>query len=236
MDLIYIISCVLILPMFIYSIVVSARVNTVFNKYSTVGNSSGMTAMGVARRILDNEGLYGVGIGRVSGKLTDNYNPKTNTVYLSDSVINSNSVAAIGVAAHECGHAIQHAEGYIPIKIRSAIVPAVNFGTRAAFPLLIVGFILDAMITSSIGIYVIYIGLALYGLSTLFAFITLPCEFNASRRAKKALQYGILDDKEVSGATKVLRAAAQTYVASFAISLLMLIRVAAIFLGGRKRN
>lgn len=239
MDLLYVIACLLVLPVFIASLIIQRKVNTTFNKYSQVMSSSGMTAADAARRILDGQGLYGVHIERVGGRLTDNFNPKDNTVYLSDAVYSSASVAAIGVAAHECGHAIQHADGYIPIKMRSIIVPMVNIGSRLALPLLIVGVLIDAFsyaMGNNIGYVIICVGIAMYALSTIFALVTLPCEFNASRRAKNLLGQGILTMEETDEASEVLKQAALTYVASFAMSLIMLLRIMAIFLGGRNRR
>lgn len=235
----YLIACALMLPMLIYSIYCSSKVNTTFRKYNAVVNSRNLTAAQVARDILDKNGLTNVQIDVIPGNLTDNFDPRSNIVHLSESVANNKSLSAIGVAAHECGHAIQHATGYIPIKIRSAIVPVVNLGSRLAFPLLMVGLLLDLAtyaVSSNIGFYIIIAGVALYSLTTLFALITLPGEFNASRRAKKILRDGILSDDEVDVCGEVLSAAAKTYVASFALSFLQLIRIAFMFLGRRNRK
>lgn len=233
LDWIYIISIILILPMLVASIAVSSRVKRVFNSYSGVRIESGLTASDVARKILDSEGLFSVSISRTSGSLTDHYDPRNNTVYLSDSVYSSPSVAAVGVAAHEVGHAIQHNTDYAPAKIRSAIVPVVNFGSKAALPLLLIGFIFSVL--AEFFFFFIYIGLACYALSTIFALVTLPVEFNASRRAKKILvENGYISSTERDGVDKVLNAAAMTYVMSFLMSLISLLRMIAIF--GRRRK
>lgn len=237
--ILYIISIALIIPALIYMLVVQVRVKSVFSKYD-IPNSRGLRAEEVARRILDAEGLTNVRIGRINGKLTDNFNPSDNTVYLSDSVFGSTSLSAIGVAAHECGHAIQHAQRYLPVIIRTKLVPVVNFGSRAAFPILIIGALLSAFAATNalgeFGYYVVLIGLALYAGSTIFMLVTLPCEFNASRRAKRILADGILSEDEARDAGKVLNAAAKTYIASFALSLLQLIRIAFIFLSRTNRR
>jgi Zn-dependent membrane protease YugP len=218
--------------MIFYSILVSTRVNKVFRDYSIVYARSGMTGYEVARRMLKYANLDGVKIDRVRGNLTDHYNPRNNTIYLSDNVFSSNSVAAIGVAAHETGHAIQHNENYLPVKIRSLLVPAVNIGSKLSIPLIIIGIILS--ITSAFGIYFVYIGIAFYAITTFFMFVTLPVEYNASSRAKKLLlEMNVLGQEEAHQAGKVLNAAAKTYVASFAVSLLFFIRMLGLF--GRRR-
>jgi Zn-dependent membrane protease YugP len=232
-DTIYYIASALLLPMIIYSFYVSYNVNKTFRDFSQVFAASGITASEAARKMLENAGIYNVAIDRVRGSLTDHYNPKENTIYLSDTVYSSSSVAAIGVAAHETGHAIQHQNGYAPLKIRTALVPLVNIGSKLAIPLIIIGALLG--ISSLAGIYMLYIGIAFYALTTLFMFITLPVEFNASRRAKSTLyETGILTADEVPLTGKVLSAAAKTYVASFAVSLLYLIRFMGIFLRRRR--
>jgi len=181
-----------------------------------------MTAYDAARMILNENGLFDVKIEHVSGNLSDHYDPQTNTVRLSDSVYNSTSSAAVGVAAHECGHAIQHAEGYAPIKIRTAIVPITNIGSRLSMPLILIGILLSAM--SAYYIYIAYFGVACFSLCALFQLVTLPTEFNASRRALLSLEScGRLDDDELRGAKKVLSAAAMTYVAALAVSVMQLL-------------
>lgn len=233
MDWLYIISIILFFPAIIASFAVSSRVRKVFNEYSSVGISSGLSAYETARRILDSQGLFAVGIARTQGSLTDHYDPRDNTVYLSDSVYSSSSVSAVGVAAHEVGHAIQHNSGYTPIQVRSRLVPVANAASRAALPLLIIGLILSYM--SEYMFFLVYIGIALYAVSTIFALVTLPVEFNASNRAKKILlSEGYISQSESEGVEKVLKAAGMTYVMSFLVSVLSLIRMIAIF--GRRRR
>ena len=177
-----------------------------------------MTGRDAARQILDANGLHHVGISHVAGDLTDHYNPKDNTIYLSDTVDTVASAAAIGVAAHEAGHAVQHATGYGPIKIRMAMVSVTNIGSKLAIPLIILGFLIIPQLA--------YIGVALFGLSTVFQLVTLPVEFNASSRAMAALSSsGLLDREEQKNARKVLTAAALTYVAALAVSLAQLLRL-----------
>ncbi len=207
----------LIIAMFV-SLIISARVKTTFNKYAKQASKQGLTAERAVQHMLQSNGVYGVGITRTSGSLTDHYNPKTNTVALSESVYGKTSVAAIGVACHEAGHAIQYAEAYGPAKLRMALVPVTNLGSRLSMPLLLLGLILGLM-------ELVWIGIALFSLSTLFQLVTLPVEFDASRRALRAMEHcGILADSEISGAKKVLSAAAMTYVAALASSALMLLR------------
>ena len=198
------------------------KVKSTFSKYSKVASRRSVTGADAARMILDRNGLSNVKIERVSGELSDHYDPKANVVRLSEGVYGSNSVAAIGVAAHECGHAVQHATGYGPIKLRMAIIPATQIGSSLALPLILLGLIL-----SMTGLA--YIGVAFFALSTLFQLVTLPVEFNASSRALETLEsYGTLDDEELGGAKKVLSAAAMTYVAALAASLLNLLRLLSI--------
>ena len=195
------------------------KINSTYSKFSKVASRRGITGAEVARRILDQNGLQGVQIGHVAGNLTDHYDPRTQVVNLSDSVYNSTSVAAIGVAAHETGHAVQHAVGYAPIKIRNAIVPVVNIGSTLSIPLFLLGFLFSIGILADIGII-------LFSFAVLFQLVTLPVEFNASRRAIATLESGyILDDEELGGAKKVLGAAAMTYVASAAMALAQLLRL-----------
>ncbi|MDD4315652.1 MAG: zinc metallopeptidase [Clostridia bacterium] len=232
-DIVYYIASALLLPMIIYSFYVSYKVNKTFRDFAGVFSHSGLTAAEVAQSMLERAGINDVSVERVNGNLTDHYNPKDKTVYLSDSVYTSSSVAAIGVAAHETGHAVQHSTGYAPLKIRTAIVPFANVGSRLAIPLIIVGAVLG--VSTLAGIYLVYVGIAFYALTTLFMLVTLPVEFNASRRAKKMLyETGILQRDEIDMADAVLSAAAKTYVASFAVSLLYLIRFMGIFLRRRR--
>ena len=224
---------VLVMPAVIFSIIASVKVNSTFEKYSKVRSSRGITGAEAARRVLDANGLYGVKIERVSGNLTDHFNPRDNTIYLSQSVHDNPSAAAIGVAAHEAGHAVQHAVGYLPIKIRSAIIPATNFASKLAIPLIILGLLLEASGFISLA----YVGVACFGMSTLFQLVTLPTEFNASRRALNAIESsGILARDEIGGARKVLSAAAMTYVAAFAVSLMQLLRLLLIVGGNSRRR
>lgn len=218
----------LVLPAVIFALWAQFNVKSTFSKYSRIASRSGMTGFDSARRILDANGLGDVRIAHVSGDLTDHYNPTDNTIYLSDSVYGSNSAAAIGVAAHEAGHAVQHATGYTPIKIRSAIIPVTNIGSNLAMPLIILGIILSFPTLA-------YIGVAAFGLSTLFQLVTLPVEFDASGRALKALE-GSLDGDDLVSARKVLRAAALTYVAALAVSLVNLLRLLIIVAGNDRRR
>lgn len=218
----------LVLPAVIFALWAQFNVKSTFSKYSRIASRSGMTGFDSARRILDANGLGDVRIAHVSGDLTDHYNPTDNTIYLSDSVYGSNSAAAIGVAAHEAGHAVQHATGYTPIKIRSAIIPITNIGSNLAMPLIILGIILSFPTLA-------YIGVAAFGLSTLFQLVTLPVEFDASGRALKALE-GSLDGDDLASARKVLRAAALTYVAALAVSLVNLLRLLIIVAGNDRRR
>lgn len=218
----------LVLPAVIFALWAQFNVKSTFSKYSKIASRSGMTGFDSARRILDANGLGDVRIAHIAGDLTDNYNPTDNTIYLSDSVYGSNSAAAIGVAAHEAGHAVQHATGYTPIKIRSAIIPITNIGSNLAMPLIILGVILSFPTLA-------YIGVAAFGLSTLFQLVTLPVEFDASGRALKALE-GSLDGEDLASARKVLRAAALTYVAALAVSLVNLLRLLIIVAGNDRRR
>ena len=200
----------------------SAHVKNTYQKYSKVRSMTGMTGAEAAKRILNYAGIYDVTIQHVSGQLTDNYNPRQKTLNLSDAVYNVPSVAAVGVAAHECGHAIQHHKGYTPLTIRSAIVPAANIGSNLAWPLILLGL----FITSDMGVFFINLGIIAFSLAVLFQLVTLPVEFNASKRALVLLEdCGILSESEIPTTRKVLNAAALTYVASAASAILQLIRL-----------
>lgn len=215
----------------VISLIASAGVKMTFNKYSKRIAQSGLTGRDVATRILNGAGIYDVSVNHISGNLTDNFNPTNKTLNLSDSVYASNSIAAIGVAAHESGHAIQHDKGYIPIKIRGAIVPVVNFGTKLSTPVILLGCLMNY------NEIIISIGILLFSFGLIFSLITLPVEFNASRRAISILeQDGILYDEELKGARKVLFAAAMTYVASAIGMALQLLRLFLMFKGGRRRR
>ncbi len=224
---------VLVMPAVILSLIASVRVNSTFKQYSRVRSQRGITGAEAARRVLDSNGLYSVKIERVRGNLTDHFNPKNNTIYLSDSVHDSPSTAAIGVAAHEAGHAVQHAVGYTPIKIRAAIIPVTNFASRLSLPLILLGLLLSA----SGLIALAYLGVACFAMSTVFQLVTLPTEFNASRRALDAISSsGILSRDELGGAKRVLSAAAMTYVAALAVSLMQLLRLLLIVGGNSRRR
>ena len=224
---------VLVMPAVILSLIASVRVNSTFKQYSRVRSQRGITGAEAARRVLDSNGLYSVKIERVRGNLTDHFNPKNNTIYLSDSVHDSPSTAAIGVAAHEAGHAVQHAVGYTPIKIRAAIIPVTNFASRLSLPLILLGLLLSA----SGLIALAYLGVACFAMSTVFQLVTLPTEFNASRRALDAISSsGILSRDELGGAKRVLSAAAMTYVAALAVSLMQLLRLLLIVGGSSRRR
>lgn len=212
-------TIIVLIPALLFGLYAQIKVSSTFSKYSKINNTRGWTAAEVARKILDDNGLYNVSIAHVAGNLTDNYNPKTNTVSLSDSVYSSTSVAALGVAAHECGHAVQHAEQYTPIKIRSALVPVTNFGSTFGFIILAVGLLFGSYSIAMIGVL-------LYSLMAVFQAVTLPVEFNASSRALKTLERDmILDDDELKMSKKVLSAAAMTYVAALVSSLATILRL-----------
>ena len=215
---------IIILPALILSLWAQANVNSTFARFARVSNRRGMTGYDAARRILDMNGLQNVAIEHIAGNLTDHYDPRSNTVRLSDSVYGSSSVAAIGVAAHEVGHAVQHSVGYTPIKVRNAIVPVVNLCSQLAMPLFILGLIFSSslfMLTD--------VGIILFSAAVLFHIVTLPVEINASRRALSTLESSyMLEGEEIGGAKKVLSAAAMTYVASAAMALLQLLRLIAI--------
>ena len=225
---------VLVLPCIILSMWASASVNSTFKRFSQVHSYRRITGAEAAQRVLSANGVRGVQIQRVSSNLTDHYDPRTNVIRLSDSVYNSTSVAAIGVACHEAGHAVQYAHNYAPIKLRAAIIPVTNIGSKLAMPLILLGIVLSALGSFSTGI--IYLGIACFGLSLVFQLVTLPVEFNASRRAMEAIESGnILSEEEQRGARKTLKAAAMTYVAATAVALSQLVRLLVIF-GGRRRN
>lgn len=225
---------VLVLPCLVLSLWASANVNSTFKKYSKQYSLRQLTGAEAAQRVLRANGVHGVRIERVSGNLTDHYDPKTNVIRLSDGVYNNTSTAAIGVACHEAGHAVQYAEGYAPIKLRAAIIPVTNFGSRLAMPLILIGLLFSAL--GSFSDTLIYLGIACFGLSLVFQLVTLPVEFNASRRALHAIEDGgLLTEEEQKGARKTLTAAALTYVAATAVALAQLLRLITLF-GGRRRN
>lgn len=228
---IYTLSYVLAIPALIFAIFAQIKVKTTFSKYSSQNNQHGYTAKEVARKILDDNGLCNVGIEYVRGNLTDHYDPSANVIRLSDSVYNSSSVAAVGVAAHEVGHAIQHAKGYAPIKLRQSVIPITRIGSTLAVPLVLVG-----MLFSSLS-FLVPAGILLYAGAAFFQAVTLPVEFDASGRALKTLDENlILYKDEVKMAKKVLSAAAMTYVAAMFSSLVSLLRLIAVASGGRRRR
>ena len=217
----------------LFALWASHNVNSTFKKYAKQFSRRNLTGAQAAQRVLSANGVHGVRIERVGGSLTDHFDPKTNVIRLSESVFDSTSTAAIGVACHEAGHAVQYAVGYAPIKLRAAIIPVTNFGTRIAWPLMLIGILLSSM---SYAFYnLVYVGIACFSLSLVFQLITLPVEFNASRRAMQAIEEGgLLYDDELAGARKPLTAAALTYVAAVATALVQLLRLIAIY--GRRRR
>ena len=222
---------ILVLIGALLSLWASARVNSTYNKYAKVYSRSGLTGAEAAQQILKNAGIYGVRVEHVSGNLTDHYDPRTKTVNLSQSVYGATSVAAIGVAAHECGHAMQDNEGYAPLRFRSALVPVANFGSSLSWPLILLG-----LVFGGLGSPLVEIGILMFSLAVLFQLVTLPVEYNASARAVRLLDaQGILAGEEVNGTRKVLNAAALTYVAAAATSILQLLRLIILF-GGRNRR
>lgn len=222
---------ILVLIGALLSILASASVNSTFNKYARVRSMTGLTGAQAAERILQYNGIYDVQIKQVSGQLTDHYDPRNKTLCLSDATYASTSVAAVGVAAHECGHALQHKENYGPLSFRSALVPVANIGSKLGLPLILLGVLL------SYNQVLIQIGIWVFALAVLFQIVTLPVEFNASSRAVAALdQFGILAGQEVSQCKKVLKAAALTYVAAAASSILQLLRLMILFGGNRRRD
>ena len=209
-------------------LIASAKMNTTFNRYSRVRSASGMTGRDAAQRILQSAGIYDVRVEHVAGNLSDHYDPRSKVLRLSDATYNSTSVAAIGVACHEAGHAAQYAQSYAPIKIRNLVLPAANLGSKAGIPLAIIGFFLNFEILAIAGI-------AFFSFAVLFQLITLPVEFNASKRALNIItEADILSENEKVGAKKVLTAAAMTYVAALAVSIANLLRILLMFNRRRK--
>ena len=224
----------ILLPCILFSLLASASVKSTFNRYSSQLSQRRITGALAAQRVLSANGVRGVRIERVSGDLTDHFDPRSNVIRLSDSVYDSTSTAAIGVACHEAGHAVQYAVNYAPIKLRAAVIPLTNFGSKLAMPLIMIGLLLSAF--SGVAGWLIDLGIACFSLSLIFQLITLPVEFNASRRALQAIQQGeLLTSEEYKGAKKTLRAAAMTYVAATAVALAQLLRLILLF-GGRRRR
>lgn len=222
---------ILVILCVVLSMIASARVNSTFRRFNKEASRCGMTGADVARRILFDAGIADVSVQHIAGNLTDHYDPVNKVLRLSDSTYDGTSVAAIGVAAHECGHAIQHEESYTPLKIRSSLVPFANFGSKAAVPIIILGVILSYNMT------LVHIGIWVFSLAVLFQLVTLPVEFNASNRAVRVLsEQGILTQDEIPKCKKVLKAAAMTYVAAAMTSIMQLLRLIIIFGGGRRSD
>lgn len=226
---------ILVVPALIIAMIAQVKVKSTYNKYSKVLNSRGITGAYAAQTILSYYGITDVTIQGISGKLTDNFNPTTKTISLSEGVYRGNSVAAIGVACHEAGHAAQHAQNYTPILVRNALIPVCNIGSSLGIPLALIGFFLSYY--SELFQILVYVGLALYGFVFLFHLVTLPTEIDASKRALKVIEEtGLLAEDEISGARKVLIAAAMTYVASMIVALANLLRFIIKFTGNRDRR
>ena len=224
-------SFILYLLILIIPLIAQLNINSTYAMYKGIKNKKKLSGFEVARKILDENGLTDMYIVEVRGNLTDHYDPRTKVVKLSDSVYDSTSVAALGVAAHECGHVIQHHEEYLPLRLRTLLVPAANFGSKAGIPIILLG------ILFGYNYVLVQIGIWVFALAVLFQLVTLPVEFNASSRALVCLeQYGILASNEKEQSAKVLRAAALTYVAAAAASILQLLRLIMLFGGGRRRN
>ncbi len=227
---------VLVLPCVIIAMIASSRVNSTFRRYSKQISARRITGAEAARRVLAVNGVYNVRIEQVAGNLTDHFDPKSNVIRLSTDVYGSCSTAAIGVACHEAGHAVQYAQSYFPIKLRAAIIPVTNIGSKLAMPLILLGVVLGAL--GNFSYFLVDLGILCFSLSLIFQLITLPVEFNASRRAISTIeQQDLLTDEEQRGAKKTLRAAAMTYVAAVAVSLAQILRLIILFGGrGRRRN
>ena len=224
---------ILVLPCILLSLWASSNVNSTFKKYSSQFSRRGLTGAEAARRVLSAHGVGNVRIERVSGNLTDHFDPRTNVIRLSDNVYGNTSTAAIGVACHEAGHAVQYAQGYAPIKLRAAIIPVTNFGSRLAMPLILIGLLLAAF--GNLSVLFIDLGIACFGVSLVFQLVTLPVEFNASNRALRSIaDSNLLTEDEQAGARKTLRAAALTYVAATAVAFAQLLRLILLF--GRRRD
>lgn len=225
-NLLYVIAGVLILPAIIFSLIAQVKVHTNFDKYKTYSSSAGVPAYKIVEQTLSSKGVDDVTIKEIGGELTDNYNPKTKVISLSREVYNSSSIAAIGVAMHECGHALQYHENYLPMKLRNLIIPIANFSSKLLLPLILVGIILNLFLIGGIlGSVFIWAGVIFYGIMFLLEFVTLPIEKDASRRAKQILiENENLTNEELKGVTKVLNSAALTYFASMMVSLLYFLR------------
>lgn len=227
-----------ILPVFIFSLVAQTFVKISYKKYSKVKNSRNLSGSSAAQLVLNYYGISNVRISCCRGVLTDNFNPRDNTLYLSEDVYNGTSIASVGIACHEVGHAVQHAEEYKPAKLRSSLVGSVNFGSRYGLIIAFAGYFINIFLDFyQLGYYVIVFGLLLYSLTALFSFVTLPVEFNASKRAVTAIvSSGLLLDNELPGAKKVLISAAMTYIAAFATSVANVLYYASRLLGTNRRS
>ena len=226
---------IIVVPVFILAMVASGNVKSTFRKYAKVYSVSRITGAEAAERVLRGHGVTNVRIEQVSGSLTDNYDPRNNVIHLSQDVYSSTSVAAIGVAAHEAGHACQYADNYGPVRLRMAIIPMTNIGSQLSVPLIILGIVLSGF--SSIFYAMAYVGLFLFALCVFFQLVTLPVEFNASHRALESIdQQGMLSEEEIQGSKKVLHAAAMTYVAALAVAVAQLLRFALLVSGGSRRD
>lgn len=226
---------VLVLPCILLSLWAGANVNSTFKRYSTQYSRRGLTGAEAAERVLRANGVTGVRIERISGDLTDHFDPRSNVIRLSDNVYGNTSTAAIGVACHEAGHAVQYAQDYVPIRIRSAVIPATNLGSKLAMPLILIGLLINSL--GDLSYFLIYLGIACFGLSLIFQLVTLPVEFDASHRAMETIaQTELLTQEEQQGARKTLRAAALTYVAATAVALSQLLRLIVLFGGNRRRR
>ena len=226
---------IIVVPVFILAMVASGNVKSTFRKYAKVYSASRITGAEAAERVLRGHGVTNVRIEQVSGSLTDNYDPRNNVIHLSQDVYSSTSVAAIGVAAHEAGHACQYADNYGPVRLRMAIIPMTNIGSQLSVPLIILGIVLSGF--SSIFYAMAYVGLFLFALCVFFQLVTLSVEFNASHRALESIdQQGMLSEEEIQGSKKVLHAAAMTYVAALAVAVAQLLRFALLVSGGSRRD
>ncbi|MBO7527894.1 MAG: zinc metallopeptidase [Clostridia bacterium] len=227
----YYLMGIILLPGIIFAIWAQARVNTTYSKYSKVISANGYTGKDAVLKMLNENGINDVSVMRIDGELTDNFNPRTKRVSLSNNVYSSSTIAALGVAAHECGHAIQHSRGYAPAKLRSVVVTVSNISSTILWPIVFLGLFLGFAVDSPIGKMVLWSGIIVFGLSFLFSLITLPVELDASKRAiNELVRLDIVDNTEVIGAREVLNAAALTYVAAMVVSLLNLLRFLLVFL------
>ena len=226
---------IIVVPVFILAMIASGNVKSTFRKYAKVYSASRITGAEAAERVLRGHGVTNVRIEQIGGSLTDNYDPRDNVIHLSQDVYSSTSVAAIGVAAHEAGHACQYADNYGPVKLRMAIIPMTNIGSQLSVPLIILGIVLSGV--SSVFYAMAYVGLFLFALCVFFQLVTLPVEFNASHRALESIdQQGMLSEEEIQGSKKVLHAAAMTYVAALAVAVAQLLRFVLLVAGGSRRD